>query len=228
MLNEKFESVEKNIKESILTEVSKNNKLLEDKMNKALEGMVKNAIKETNETVGPKESTSTNLREIMKQQHEEQIAEDSDRKQRACNIIIHGLKERDEEPKKHDEEINLIGDVGLGFTSNHKSAYRLGQKKINGQENEQCRPLKVVLNSEADKDKIMANLTKLKGKVNYAKISITEDFSLKERALIKEWSTKAKEANAKEEENSNIIWRVRGSPKNRLFLKKFNKTPIEH
>ena len=69
MLNEKFESVEKNIKESILTVVSKNNKLFEDKMNKALESKIKNAIKETNKTVGDKESTSTNLGEIMKQQH---------------------------------------------------------------------------------------------------------------------------------------------------------------
>ena len=81
--------------------------------------------------------------------------------------------------------------------------------------------------NESDKNRVLASLSQLKGKDNYIGVSITEDYSLKERELIKGFSQKAKDANKNEDENSQFIWRVRGTPKNGLFLKKFKKRVIE-
>ena len=68
----------------------------------------------------------------------------------------------------------------------------------------------------------MKNLTKLKGKENYQRISVTEDYTLAERQIIKTWALKAKERNQNEPCDSTYIWHVRGSPKSgSMHLKKF-------
>ena len=79
------------------------------------------------------------------------------------------------------------------------------------------------LESEAEKDKIIMNLQNLKGKVEYKGVIITEDYTVVERKLLQDWRDKAKEKNNSEEPNSNYIWRVRGTPKNGLELKRFLK-----
>ena len=84
------------------------------------------------------------------------------------------------------------------------------------------RPLKIVLENAGDKKSIFANLKNLKGKEIYYGISISEDYTAVERSVIKSWVDKAKERNDKESQNSNVIWRVRGSPKKgTMHLKKF-------
>jgi len=55
------------------------------------------------------------------------------------------------------------------------------------------------------------NLSVLKNIEEYKKISITEDLTLAERSLFKEWSAKAQENNESEPEESNLVWRVRGN-----------------
>ena len=55
------------------------------------------------------------------------------------------------------------------------------------------------------------------------KISIMEDFTFEEPKLIKSWAGKATTKNSKEPDRSTVIWRVRGSAKSLLFLKKFEK-----
>ena len=77
--------------------------------------------------------------------------------------------------------------------------------------------------SEADKDKIMMNLQNLKGKTEYKGVSITEDYRITEGKLLQDWRDKAKAKNDSEDPGSNYIWRVRGTPKNGLELKRFLK-----
>ena len=79
------------------------------------------------------------------------------------------------------------------------------------------------LESESDKDKIMMNLQNLKGKTEYKGVSITEDYTVTERKLLQDWREKAKAKNDSEGPDSNYIWRVRGTPKNGLELKRFLK-----
>ena len=46
-----------------------------------------------------------------------------------------------------------------------------------------------------------------------------EDLTIKKRALVKEWANKVNQ-NKKDDENEKFEWRVRGSPRSRLNLKK--------
>ena len=79
------------------------------------------------------------------------------------------------------------------------------------------------MNSEQEKDRVMDNLKELKGKDKYKGISVTDDHTIKDRNTIKEWVEKAKSANANEAEDSIYEWKVRGSPKNGMCLKKLKK-----
>ena len=79
------------------------------------------------------------------------------------------------------------------------------------------------MNNEDDKNKIMLNLSNLKNQSSYKGISITEDYTITERKLLKDWSNKATVKNNEEGPNSKYVWRVRGTPKNGLQLKRFPK-----
>ena len=85
------------------------------------------------------------------------------------------------------------------------------------------RPIKVVVNTEEERNRILSNLRNLKGTPESKTISVTEDYTITERRMIKDWSDKAKEKNKNESPDSKLVWRVRGSPKNGLRLKRFLK-----
>ena len=53
----------------------------------------------------------------------------------------------------------------------------------------------------------------MKGIPEYKTISVTEDYTIIERRMIKDWSDKTKEKNKNESPNSKFVWRVRGNPK---------------
>ena len=77
------------------------------------------------------------------------------------------------------------------------------------------------MKNEEDKQRILNNLRKLKGNKEFKGLSVTEDLTQSERKMVREWASKAEEKNKNEVPGSNVIWRVRGSPKNGLRLKKF-------
>ena len=53
----------------------------------------------------------------------------------------------------------------------------------------------------------------------YQYVKITEDLTKQERILVREWQDKASKKN-ETEQNKSYKWRVRGIPRNRLYLKK--------
>ena len=65
------------------------------------------------------------------------------------------------------------------------------------------------------KSQFLQNLSRLKGQF----IKITEDLTKQEGVLVKEWQDKANNNNEKEH-NKRYKWRVRGSTRSRLYLKK--------
>ena len=160
---------------------------------------------------------------ITREEENVKLAAETDKKRRACNFIVHGVVESmnpDKEiMKKHDADFvnKLIGDLGL--TVELKAIFRIG----NATGDTAKRPIKVILDSEAQKDSVMENLRNLKGNNEYKGISVTDDNTRKDRELIKEWATKAKEANEKEDPDSQFEWKVRGTPKNGMSLKRFRK-----
>ena len=55
------------------------------------------------------------------------------------------------------------------------------------------RPIKVVVNTEEERNRILSNLRNLKGIPEYKTISVTEDYTITERRMMKDLSDKAKE-----------------------------------
>ena len=163
------------------------------------------------------------FRSIIHEQQKEQLNEVNDQRSRARNIIVHGVEEEvdaNKTPfKKKEEEFTkkLLETMGINDLV-FKSVHRIGKPHP-----EKKRPIMLMMNSEADKQRIMENLPKLKDKADFKGISITEDYTLVERQMLTEWREKAKTKNNEEEPNSKYVWRVRGTPKNGLMLKKLLK-----
>ena len=142
-----------------------------------------------------------------------------------CNMIVHHLGEN----KHEDKEEQRIGDKDyveevvknrMGFDVDIVSTERIGTRKEDMFISKRWRPLKVTLKNEEEKKQIMASVHKL-AKWDFR---ITDDFSKKERETIKERHRKAKDK-TKEENDETCVWKVRGSPRTRLYLKKTrNKT----
>ena len=178
--------------------------------------------------VGPTTPTSTpDIRAIMRKEENVKLADETDKKRRACNFIVHGVLEstnpNKEEVKKHDADFvsKLIGDLGLNMEP--KAMFRIG----NAPGDTAKRPIQVVSNSQAEKDSVMEYLRKLKGNNEYKGISITDEYTGKDHELIKEWTRKVKEANENEEPDSQFEWKVSRLPKNGMSLKRFRKRTLQ-
>ena len=157
-----------------------------------------------------------NFRAIMMSTKNEEMVEERARKDRSCNLIIHGQKEGTENEDASFIK-NLIREIGVEHII-PKSASRIG-KLDPGKK----RPIKFILNNEKEKDQILMSLGGLKGKENFKRISITADYTLNERQMIKNMTEQARQKNIQEAVNSNYVYKVRGTPKNGLVLKRFTK-----
>ena len=161
--------------------------------------------------------TVTSFREIARIAKMEELEEENQKRLRKNNIIIHGKKETNVQSGGEEDSLfvkEMIKELCIGAVT-AKSMERIGNS-----DTEKVRPLKVIFMNESDKNKVMGNLKNLKDKPEYNGISIKEDFTISERSMIKEFVKRANEKNEKEPSDSEYVWRVRGSPKNRLFLKK--------
>ena len=92
----------------------------------------------------------TDIRSIMQEEKNEQLAEQTEQKQRACNIILHGVEEAQRndlnEVKQHDEAyVRSLVDT-LGQNVAFKSVTRLGNRVDTNK-----RPIKVTMQSEEEK-----------------------------------------------------------------------------
>ena len=156
------------------------------------------------------------FRTILRTSKNEELVEERDRKSRTRNLIIHGKKEDESEATETDAAFvsKFLKDVCVGNLK-PKSITRLGQKDL-----VKIRPIKVNFEHDREKEKILANLGNLKDIDEYIGISITADYTQSERRLIKEKAVEVKAKNEKEPENSGYIWKLRGSPKNGLSIRR--------
>ena len=157
-----------------------------------------------------------NVKSAVKEQKEEDQNEENDIESRNKNIIIHGIvepiaktKEKEDEMDKSDIE-EILRDIGVQDVK--PTHHRIGQKDEKGHK---WRPIKVILQSTNEKQRIMKNLYKLKP-FEHVGLSITDDFTVKERKKIKDMHIKAKNMNRGN--NGDFVWRVRGSPRTSLRL----------
>lgn len=165
-----------------------------------------------------KESINTNFRDIIIAAKNEELAEERDKKLRQHNIIVHGRCESANNEENDQIFINdMMKDLSVGAI-HPKSVLRIGK-----QDSGKPRPIKVAFNSNDDKTKVMTSLRYLKGKEMYTRISITDDYTLAERKMIRDFVEKAKKQNRELGEDAKSIVVVRGTPKNGLFLKEITK-----
>lgn len=229
----KIEQIGKTLEETILKQVNDNNQLIEEKLKevmvytKSYAESAKNNLIPNGTPVEP--AGNVNLRTIMHEARNEELAEERDKKLRSANIILHGVNEinntNKDEAKMADGKYMMEFFDAVGVNVTYKSLIRLGKPDPN-----KNRPIKLTMSSEEEKSKVMENLRNLKGSDTFQRVSVTHDYTTAERQLIKEYADKAKEKNDNELENSKYSWKVRGNPKNGLFLKKvLNRPPqVQH
>ena len=221
-------SIEKKI-ENLKTsfEASLNSKIqeLENIVNKRIVEVNEKETKNNKETqysdVARKEITK-NFREVLKQENSRVRNEEKSREITKCNLIIKNIYDPANEGKT-EEEIQvrdkrsikeLMKDLKLEDIE-PLHIKRIGKPPTPS--NRHPRPIKIVLKNEKEKKDILKNVTLLKNTNDM--ICITEDFTWEERSIMKEWFRKANEKNEKED-NEDIKWCVRGSPRTKLYLKR--------
>ena len=94
------------------------------------------------------------------------------------------------------------------------SLNRLGPKKDG-----KIRPLMLRMKSKEEKDDFMSKLWMLKNvRMKFKGMSITHDYTLEERKMIREYVEEANRRN--EAETNEYRWKVRGTPRGGLWLMK--------
>ena len=163
------------------------------------------------------------IREILKDELENQQKENCERETRESNIIIHQVTECDDEDwekrKEHDTTFFKdlcggpleIGDIQI------KDIFRLGNRNTTKQAGK--RPIKVVLNNKEDKARFMSRLYRLKtAEPKFNKISVRNDMTKEDRERTRE---KVQEAKNLKTADKSGEWNylVRGPPGNLKIVK---------
>ena len=157
-------------------------------------------------------SQPADMKAVMRDARNEEKLEESEKQKRARNIIIHGAEEigkSPEEVKKGDLEYIKEIFAKIGAEAEPAAIMRLGEAK---KENEpRCRPIKIVMKSNTDKDIVMKNLGRLKGTERYfGKISVKDDYTSNERQQIRMLT---QQAIKQTEESPDKSFKVRGNSK---------------
>ena len=219
IMTTKLKLVERNLTESLLKEVNKNNRKLEEKFDEVMKEYKSYAEtasqSHTAMDAQPQTTQIPDQRKIMRDEQNAQLAEETDIKLRSCNFLMHGVAESvsGEKHQANERDGKYVSDFlqTLGVNKEYKAIYRLG--KIDVTKEQSARPIKVVMHSDEEKDIVMANLKELKGREQYKGVSITDDHTIKERNTLREWVKKAKKASEEEPTDSQYEWKARGTPR---------------
>ena len=159
------------------------------------------------------------MKSIMRDARNDEKIEESEKERRSKNIIIHGAEEVGNSPddiKKEDSQYVKELFKKISATSEPSLITRLGEPKES-----KSRPIKLVMKTKADKEKVMKNLGRLKGTERFfGKISVKDDYTTQEREEIRLLTEKAKQQST---DNSDRIFRVRGNSKNGWKVVSFPK-----
>ena len=156
----------------------------------------------------------SDLKTIINEARHAEISEQKDRQSRTSNIIIHGVTENEADNEESDKNYAKTLFEIIKATVTIKRVARISFRA-----DSKNRPIKGSFANEKEK-----SLVALKNNTDYIGMSISEDLTIAERAVLKEWVDKAKSRNQGLPTNSNSIWRVRDDSKNGYGLKEF-KTP---
>ena len=183
MLDKKVTQMESKIEKVI-------DKKLGDKLAATIACDVNNNVDETGE--GTTVATSyakvlqvpAEVRKVLQEVKNDEKVEKSEQEKRSQNFIIHGAEEigeNSDEIQSNDKQ--YIKDIlkKLKVTAVAKSVTRLGQPN-----EKKMRVLKIVMKTDAEKDRVMANLRNLKGtEEEFGKIREKSDYTSTERDKIR-------------------------------------------
>ena len=191
--------------------------LIEIKLNERLPSLAKSETVEgeMGSTDAPTNDMNTN----------DDTSRKSEARERENNLIIHGLEETECNNIDQNKVIHLFNAVGVKFKP--QVTYRLGKK-----EEGKRRPLMVCLQSKMESNSVMSNMWRLGNLRNMnERVSVTYDYTLEERRLIKEFVEEAKRRNMNagndNDRNEGYAWRVRGTPKTKLRIVKIRQQTEE-
>ena len=147
----------------------------------------------------------------------EEIVQEREREKRSQNLILYGISEVcDADLKHHDNEFIISFLDKIGVAVRPKQIIRLGKPS-----DDKIRPIKLVMETDDDKDAVMSRLGNLKNAEEiFRKVSVRDDYTIEEREMVREWVKKAADKNTAENTQS---WKVRGTPKKGLRLVKITK-----
>ena len=83
------------------------------------------------------------------------------------------------------------------------------------------RPVMLHMRTTRDKEQFMSKLWMLKNKISFKKLSITNDYTLGERKMIRTLVDEANKRNTNE--TGGYVWKVRGAPKEGMRIIKILK-----
>ena len=214
LVNEGFNKIEKNIDQLITRKLADNSKEVQGMDAKIQEVLQHNKTYANSVTKG---LTNENLTTALKTTKNEDLVEANEREKRCDNLIIYGVSEAGEgDLKQRDEQFvaSFLDTIGLQLRP--KQIIRLGRPN-----EDKKRPVKLIMNNTDDKEQVQSRLSNLKDADDvYRNISVRDDYTIRERELIREFAVQAKQKN--ELENTDV-WKVRGTPKNGLRLVKITK-----
>ena len=212
--------LEERLKQSVVNELENNKKSIDDKLNiiikenKSYADSLKESVKI--KEVPPSECEIAN---VIKSTKNDELIQEKERERRSANMIIYGISEMFENHtslKEHDKHFVTSFLETIGVASNPKEIVRLGKEN-----NKKKRPVKVIMNTSEEKDRIMSRLNNLKNADEiYRSLSVRDDYTIEERNLIRQYVNKAEQKNKAENTKD---WKVRGNPKNGLRLVRITK-----
>ena len=155
------------------------------------------------------------VRKAIQDAKNDERVEESEQEKRAKNFIIHGADEYGETSKEIQEaDDGYVKEIFQHLGASPRQPVKI--MRLGKPNDHKRRPMKVIMNTKEEKEKVMSNLSKLKGTDDYfGRISITEDYTQTEREQISAWNDKAK---AKSAQDADFVYKVRGDPKNGLRL----------
>ena len=118
--------------------------------------------------ISPNQVPPECLKKVIKHAREEELAEENEKKRRSKNLVLHRVSEQIKDVKSWSD--GLIKDLHTNVSI--KKVSRIGPEKDN-----KTRPVLLELESEQDKNKLLANLGALKGIENYKLVSIMENLT---------------------------------------------------
>ena len=220
IIDRKFEELENKFNKNLSEKLAREFEKLNEKLTK-IPDKIEQKYESFKDVVAGNVNTpasATNFKQIMTEERNEQLIQERERKRRATNVIVHGVKEEgDSNDKSFVEELL----VKIGITTVPESVVRLGMIPEVPVANK-VRPIKIRFKLPEEKDNMMSRLSNLKrAEDKFRKISITDDYTIEERQEIKKFVDEAKRRN--ETEEGNFFWRTRGSPKTGLELRRVPK-----